>query len=309
MNLRTHLRLRKEIECGTELLKIHHPGSEITELEQSVRYLSLSLYNKDGVYNTALLNVDMWLQESDYELPGIPWHLVPLNYIRRLLETLQLTFLIGSEIWEMEGIKLPPQNLPSEVLSLPARPYPLLCHEWLESHNSLINTLYLRKCGIPFVIDVILGYSQLPVIKVVDVAKGDLLLIQHQSGYLQIGSKKIFILDFVDKKEIVVLDKLTDYEDHYRDEEEKLFSWSDLSVEIEFVLDSKSYTLTELDAIHPGMILPLNQDAEKRVKIYLNKKFFARGELVALESGNLAVEINQINKDLTNEMDIPDVEQ
>lgn len=308
MNLRSHLRLRKKIQNGPESLKTHHPGSEITELEQSVRYLSLSLCNRDGVYNTALINVDMWLQESDYELPGIPWHSVPLNYIIRFFETLQLTFLIYFEVWELERVKLPLHNLPSIVLSLPAQPYPLLCHEWLQSNNSFFDTFYLNKCAIPFVIDVILGCSQVPVKKLIDVAIRDLLIIQHKSGYLQVGSKKIFASNFDENKEIVVLDKLTDNEDHYRDEEEKLFSWSDLSVEVEFVLDSKSYTLAELDTIHPGMTLSLNQDAEKKVKIYINKRFFARGELVALESGNLAVEINQINKDLTNEMDIPNAE-
>ncbi|WP_445450487.1 FliM/FliN family flagellar motor switch protein [Erwinia amylovora] len=135
-------------------------------------------------------------------------------------------------------------------------------------------------------------------------AVGDLLLIQHQSASLRIGKIKLYHLSLNDNKEVAVLEKFTDGYDECRDEDETLNRWSDLPIEIEFVLDSKSVTLAELDTIEPGTLFPLNDCAEQRVKIYLNRKFFARGELVALDNGNLAVEIKQVNTVSVDDMDI-----
>ena len=44
------------------------------------------------------------------------------------------------------------------------------------------------------------------------------------------------------------------------------------------------------------------------MRIYLNKQLFARGELVALENGTLAVEVNHVNPKLTGGMGLSDVE-
>lgn len=308
MNLRSRLRLKREEKCGLELLKNHHPDSEIRELKPQGRYLRIFLYDENELNNEALLNVDIWLQETDNKLPGIPWRQVPLNYLMRWLKSLQLSFILKSRVWNVERIELPPATLPQKMLCLPAQPCSIFCLDWSASDNPVFNEFHLKKYRIPFIVDVVLGYSQLSVPQFTDVAKGDLLLIQRQSGYLKIGSKKLFFLNIDNNVEVVVQEKFTDIEDSYRDEEETLLKWSELPVEIEFVLDSRYFTLAELDAIYPGMTLSLNQDAEQRIKIYLNRKFFACGELVALENGNLAVEINQVNIALADAKDISDVE-
>ncbi|CCG87070.1 FliM/FliN family flagellar motor switch protein [Erwinia piriflorinigrans] len=308
MKLRSGLRLKKEEKCGLELLKNHHPESEIREVELEGRYLRIFLYDENDLHNEALLNVDTWLQETDNKLPGIPWRQVPLNYLMRWLKGMQLSFILKSRVWNVGRIELPPTVLPKKMLCLPAQPCSLLCLEWSAGDNPILNALHLKKYRIPFIVDVVLGYSQLPVSQFIDVAKGDLLLIQHQSGYLKIGTKKLFLLNIDNNIEVVVQEKFTDIEDSYRNEEETLLRWSELPVEIEFVLDSRYFTLAELDVIYPGMTLSLNQNAEQRVKIYLNRKLFARGELVALENGNLAVEINQVNTFPSDAKDISDVE-
>jgi len=92
-------------------------------------------------------------------------------------------------------------------------------------------------------------------------------------------------------------------------EEEHLLDWTKLPVDIEFVLDNNTITLGQMNDINIGSTLPVSMNAEQKIKIYLNRKFFALGELVALEGGGLAVEINQINMQLENKMSISDVEQ
>jgi type III secretion protein Q len=44
------------------------------------------------------------------------------------------------------------------------------------------------------------------------------------------------------------------------------------------------------------------------MKIYLNKQLFARGELVALENGTLAVEVNHVNPGLVGHVGLSDAE-
>ena len=102
--------------------------------------------------------------------------------------------------------------------------------------------------------------------------------------------------------------QFAEYEEETRQEDEKLYEWADLPVEIEFVVDGSNVTLVELGEIRQGSALPLPRDAEKNMKIYLNKQLFARGELVALENGTLAVEVNHVNPGLVGHMGLSDAE-
>ncbi|UWS35325.1 FliM/FliN family flagellar motor switch protein [Erwinia pyrifoliae] len=308
MSLRHHLRHVDQSQRALEFLKNSHIGSEVIVPKAEGRYLRLILKNDSDLRNEALINVDDWLQMMDYRLPGIPWQQVPLSYLIRWLNSLNHIFILKAEEWGVEEIKLPCASLPEKILCIPAKPCPLLCIDWSEGINPEFNKWHLRQYGINFILDLHLGYSQLPISLISDIALGDLLLIQHQLPSLQIGKNKLFHLSLINNQEVVVLEKFTDQQEEYRDEEETLHKWSDLPIEIEFVLDSKSTTLAELDTIEPGTAFPLNQCAEQRVKIYLNRKFFARGELVALDNGNLAVEIRQINTVLVDDMDIYNAE-
>lgn len=304
MSLRRHLRQVNRGQRALELLKNKHVGSEVIDLSSEGRYLQLLLKNDFEVQNEILINVDDWLQEMAHPLPGIPWHQVPLSYLIRWLKSLNLSFILKAKEWNVEKIELAHTSLPKKILCLPAKPCPLLCLNWTEDENSTLRSWHLKQYCITFIIDIHLGRSQLPILLIVDMAVGDLLLIQHQSASLRIGKIKLYHLSLNDNEEVAVLEKFTDGYDECRDEDETLNRWSDLPIEIEFVLDSKSVTLAELDTIEPGTLFPLNDCAEQRVKIYLNRKFFARGELVALDNGNLAVEIKQVNTVSVDDMDI-----
>lgn len=65
---------------------------------------------------------------------------------------------------------------------------------------------------------------------------------------------------------------IADSDDALREEDEITFEWMNLSINIEFVLDSVSLTVGELDNLQPGAQLPLNSNAEK-IRIYLNRSY------------------------------------
>lgn len=308
MNIRHHLRHIDHSQMALELLRNNHAGSKITNLKAGERYLQLLLNNKYDLQCEALLNVDIWLQEMDYLLPGIPWRQVPLSYLLRWLNSLQLSFILKDEVWNVERVELPTSPLPEKVLSLPTQPCPLLCLHWPEIADLAGHKWRFRQYGIPFILHIVLGHSLLAISLTIDIAVGDMLIIQHNHPFLKIGNNKLFHLSLSHDQEVIVQEKFICTEENYRDEEESLLKWSDLPVEIEFVLDSKVVTLAELDTIQPGTSFSLNQDAEQRVKIFLNKKYFGHGELVALENGYLAVEVNQVNTISMGELETSDAE-
>lgn len=306
MNLRSRLRLINHCQTALELLRNHHAGSEVINLDTGGRYLQLVLSNAQQLQSKALLNVDLWLQEMDHRLPGIPWQQVPLSYIKRWLESIDLSFVLRSGTWNVELINFPAPTLPEKVLSLPAHPCSLYCVDWLDDTYSTLYQSRRNKNTISFIVNFVLGHSQLSLDLIIDIAVGDFLLIKNNFPYLKIGKIKLFPLSLTHNQEVIVLEQDIEAEEDNRDEEEDLLKWSDLPVEIEFVLDSKSVTLAELNSIQPGTAFSLNKDAEQKVKIYLNRKFFARGELVALENGTLAVEVTHINTVSVGEMEISD---
>ncbi|EJA92329.1 hypothetical protein SEEN176_12223 [Salmonella enterica subsp. enterica serovar Newport str. CVM 4176] len=64
---------------------------------------------------------------------------------------------------------------------------------------------------------------------------------------------------------------------------------------MEFVLDKLTISLSELEKISVGDTLSLAVNAEKNIKIYINKKLLAIGELVEIDNGMLAVEVTQVS--------------
>lgn len=294
MSLRCQLRLHNSAQKRLERASHHHPGCTIIERQDDVRYLQLHVFNEYGQKVTAFFNIDKWLQNMDSHLPGIPWQQVPLSYLTRWLNTLQLSFWVEEIIWTVEHISLPAQVLPDKLLSLPAEPCDILCLDWPRlSPESSETGIYLSQ--IPLILRYVLGNSQIPLSALIDLEPGDLLIIRCQSQCLTIGQYKLFSFSYQGNDEVIVEQSIFDNQQSDRAEEECLLDWKNLPVDIEFVLDSNPITLEKLNDIDVGSTLLVSSNAEQRIKIYLNRKFFALGELVALEEGGLAVEINQIN--------------
>lgn len=307
MSLWSQLRLNDSAQMKLERARHYYPGREIIETQAETRYLQVQLIDEDNRHTTAFFCVDLWLQNMDSHLPGIPWQQVPLSYLARWLNTLQLSFLIEDIVWTVDNIILPEQPVPAKLLSLVAEPCTILCLDW-PNYSAEENKSGINFSQLPLTLRYVLGKNQVPLSLLADLVPGDLLIIRQQSYYLAIGQYNLFNFSYQGNDNIMVEQfTLANQQSEYA-EEEHLLDWTKLPVDIEFVLDSNTITLEKLNNIDIGSTLPVSSGSEQRIKIYLNRKFFALGELVALESGGLAVEVNQINVRPESQVRDPDAE-
>lgn len=307
MSLWGHLRQRNSHQQMLMRLTSRHPGSEVVHPSPNERYLALLLQDEDGRQAEVWLDVDRLLEARRLDLPEIPWRDIHLSYLARWLGNLDLRFIYEDEVWATAQISPCVQPLPKMALSLPAKPVPLLCIKWPESERSGLRGIIQKQ--IPFRMKFVLGYSRLILGQLIEVAPGDLLLIKREFMHLAVGQWGLYRLRYDMEQEVSIVEEhLAEHDNMYREEDPPLHDWANLPVEIEFVLDWRTVSLAELEAIGPGSALALNPDAEKNIKIYLNKTLFARGELVVLETSGLAVEINHVNPGLIARMDAADAE-
>ena len=308
MSLRSQLRMSDSQFLILERARHDFPGREIIETQTESRYLQLQLRNEDNQQATAFFSVDLWLEKMNSHLPEIPWQEVPSDYLIRWLNSLQLSFLVENIIWAVENISQPVQPMPARLLSLTAEPCSILCLNW-PSHSIEDSSSGINLSQLPLNLRYVLGISQAALSVLVDLVPGDLLVIRQRSFCLAIEQCNLFSFSYQGNDEVIVENFIFDSQSSEQAEEEHLLDWTKLPVDIEFVLDNNTITLEQLNDINIGSTLPVSMNAEQRIKIYLNRKFFALGELVALEGGGLAVEVNQINMRLENKMSISDVEQ
>lgn len=308
MSLRRYLRKRDEDQ--QTLMQLHNrlPGSELAHPALNARYLPLRLRDENDNRAYAWFDVDGWLAQMKLHLPAIPWKDVPVDYLASWLTGIGLNFYLADRVWSVAEVKPKTADLPTVALRLPADPCPLWCLDWPEEtayqHAAPGIPLWL----IPFRLQFSLGRSRLSVSQLIGIVAGDLLLIKQPAAYLTIGTRRLYHVSYTLNQEVIVEEQFAEYEEETRQEDEKLYEWADLPVEIEFVVDGSNVTLVELGEIRQGSALPLPRDAEKNMKIYLNKQLFARGELVALENGTLAVEVNHVNPGLVGHMGLSDAE-
>ncbi|MBS0846924.1 FliM/FliN family flagellar motor switch protein [Citrobacter sp. JGM124] len=306
MNLRQYLRVSNLKHSRFKHVLHCNPGRVIIETQTDIRYLQLKMIDEYNRQVTAFFDIDSWLHSMDSHLPGIPWQQVPLGYLASWLNTLQLSFLVEGILWTVEHVSMLQQPIPSTLVSLIADPCTILCADWPgESNDSYGNRIPLF--WLPLTLNYVLGTSKIPLSVLTKLISGDLLLIKKQQCSLDIGGKKLFTFNYQGNEGIIVTQSNIVNVQPSRGEEEHLLDWTNLPVDLEFVLDSHVITLGDLNNITAGSMLPVSTDAEQKIKIYLNRKFFATGELVALESGGLAVEINQINMSPENKTSHPDV--
>lgn len=307
MTLRSQLRLRNATQIMLEKACHRYPGRTVVQVRKEARYLELALADEQGRQASAFFDADLWLDSMDEHLPGIPWQDVPERYLARWLKTLQLNFMVEEIIWTVSDVRLPAQPLPEKLLSLSAEPCPILCTEWPGGDGQTGHS-GLDLSELPLTLRYVLGNIRLPLSRLCELVPGDLLLLRQPAGYLAVGQQKIFQISYQGNDEVIVEQPI--FENMHPDlaEEEHLLDWANLPVDIEFVLDSSAVTLGALNSLDTGSVLPVNAGAEQRIKIYLNRKFFALGELVALEGGGLAVEVRQINKQAEQPMSDADAE-
>lgn len=308
MSLRRHLRQRDEDHL--KLVQLHNrlPGSELAHPAQNTRYLPVQMHDEEHNQAQAWFDVDGWLAQMNLHLPAIPWKEVPVEYLANWLARLGLNFYLAGTVWSVKAIEPALAELPGTALRLPAEPCPLWCMDWPQDAAVQQNALSVPLWLIPFRLQFSLGRSRLNLSQLIGVDSGDLLLIKQPAAYLTIGARRLYRVSYTLNQEVIVEEQFAEYEEEHRDEDEKLYEWANLPVEIEFVLDGNEVTLVELGEIRPGSALPLARDAEKNMKIYLNKHLFARGELVVLENGALAVEVNHVNPGLISHTGLSDVE-
>lgn len=307
MNLRSQLRLRHSKQIILEQAQHGYTGRKIVEMLHGVRYLQLHLVDESDQSATAFFDVDLWLNKMDKHLPGIPWQQVPRGYLARWLNTLGLSFFIEDKIWNVEEISLPEQQLPRKLLSLVAEPCAIYCNDW-PIQATTESRIGISLELIPLRLRYVLGKTQLPLSELVSLVSGDLLIIRDTESYLAIGQYNLFNFSYQGNDDIMVKEPVFNNQEVECQEEGHLLDWTKLPVELEFVLDSNTITLGELNDISIGNILSVNTGSEQKVKIYLNRKFFAVGELVALEEGGLAVEVHQINIQQNRKLSEPDAE-
>jgi len=308
MSLRSRLRMSDSMYLNLERARHDYPGREVIETRAETRYLKLQLVNEDSQQTTAFFSIDLWLENMNSHLPDIPWQEIPLEYLTRWLNTLQLNFQVENLIWMVENISQPGQPVPARLLALAAEPCTILCLDWPDNSKEESRT-GINLSQLPLNLRYVLGTSQAALSVLVDLVPGDLLVIKQRSFVLAIGQCNLFCFNYQGNDEVIVDKFIFDGLPSEQAEEEHLLDWTQLPVDIEFVLDNNTITLGQLDDINIGSTLPVSANAEQKIKIYLNRKFFALGELVALEGGGLAVEINQINMHPENKMSISDVEQ
>lgn len=68
---------------------------------------------------------------------------------------------------------------------------------------------------------------------------------------------------------------------------------SDIPIQLDFILQRRTMTVSELDALYRGQVLQLDPQAEQQVEIMVNGVRIAKGELVEL-NGRLGVELHDI---------------
>ncbi|MFB9085430.1 type III secretion system protein [Erwinia tracheiphila] len=243
-----------------------HADSKIVSVHNESRYLLLSLLEQQFGEKKAYIDVDCWLDKMEMQLPGIPWRQVPLSYLVRWFTARQISFLVEEKVWQVQSIAVPDEALPEQLLMLPAQPCALLCSQWpgnLENNAKSRRQLYGQMA---FVLQYILGRSQLPLSMLVDVGVGDLILITHYSPFLAIGKRRLFTFIYHQYQEVIVEQECYENDQERRAEEEISFQWTQLPVDIEFVLDDNTVTLEDLENIVPGVVLPLSPSAERGLK-------------------------------------------
>jgi len=143
----------------------------------------------------------------------------------------------------------------------------------------------------------LVGNSFLPLQFLGTLKVGDVLLLDQVAGRINSNNKTLFKFE-LEQESLMILEHneelLAGQATTSAGFVDVKNGFNNLPIELSIVLMERTVTLAELKAITPGEIMSLPSDVIMDVEIRANQCRFARGELVQLTNGQLAVEIRQI---------------
>lgn len=270
-------------------------------------YLRFAAHFEDGAEIMGCIDIACWLTQTLPEIVGIDW----LSLDERLLPALIAGFPLQLEFDR--------QHAPlkqCQVIELVRSSEALRCLPGLPTSSGVV-LVEKFKCGIggersdpkhlsglqiPLLF--CLGTSKFPLRSLGVIQAGDVLLIDRPSGKVCSNNETLFQFK-LDQESLMILEPndepegldsdtadLANHDSTVKDPQNK---FDNLPVQLSFILMEKSVTLAELKAMIPGETITISADAIMNVEIRVNQHKFARGELVQLTDGSLAVEIRQIS--------------
>ena len=77
------------------------------------------------------------------------------------------------------------------------------------------------------------------------------------------------------------------------DDNSEIASRDKIPVNLSFILQRKVVSVSDLESLYKGQVMPVEHDIEKRIEIRANGVLLARGEIVNIDD-RLGVEINEL---------------
>ncbi|KVP68632.1 YscQ/HrcQ family type III secretion apparatus protein [Burkholderia ubonensis] len=137
----------------------------------------------------------------------------------------------------------------------------------------------------------VVGDSRVRLALVDRVRHGDVLLIRELAQEVRCHDKALGFYQIVGEDIAMEWQEQQDTED-MRDETKAVHEMGQLPVKLEFVLHHDRLTLSALQDMCRGHLLPLPANAERQVEVRANGALIGRGELVQLD-GQLGVEVTE----------------
>lgn len=161
---------------------------------------------------------------------------------------------------------------------------------WLERINEAGGRLAPLPNALHWPVRVVIGESRVSLSLLTRVEVGDMLLISTRMSAIRCFAKTLGQYQQFEEGIVMEFQEYTELAE-IQDNADIAREVGQLPVQLEFILHHYRLTLTELQALYQGQLLPIPAQAEQRVEIRANGTPIGYGELVQLE-GQLGVEVN-----------------
>ena len=261
----------------------------------------------NGIFNDqseikGYVDLGSWLTTVMPEVEGIDWLSVDEKLLPSLISSHPLAITLNDQHTAFTELRI--IDCVKEIshlkalLSLGSNVGPVLIEKIFPGNvHHFLNLNAHSNLSVPLIF--CLGSSFLSVAALRTIEVGDVLLIERTTNHVHSHNKELFQFELNQESIMIVANANASAEDIPENEPtvcglEGGVGIDTLPVELCFVLLQKTVTLGELKAMIPGEKLPLPPDQLLDVDIRANQQRFARGELVQLSNGQLAVEIHKI---------------
>ncbi|MGN7915550.1 FliM/FliN family flagellar motor switch protein [Enterobacter sp. 22466] len=299
MTLREVLRSVSMEERALNALRSRLPGSwiEPVKVDEETRYLCLTLQDDAQRKATAFVSLPLWLEKHCEQLPGLAWRDVPVEYLVNLFRGSVSEWIVADDRWLVVNVELAEPLSQAFWVVVPASPLALAVMDWPAGtvstpSNSITGSLRVM-------LRYVLGNSFLTLNQLATLEPGDVLVVEQSALRLMVNQHAIFHLYQTEPEVLIVGETMknestSEHEDDVQHQDVH-FEMGDILLRVEFVLGRHEASLSELEGMTEGCFLPLPVDAEKQLTVCLNQQAVAKGELVTLRDGRLAVEIMQVH--------------